>query len=311
MWGVCARVLSRARRHVELYMPASIGHDANVSCDILNASELGRFRADCYDRNKPCVIRGLAEQKRYKVFEWSAEYFKNVLGNTPVPVIATETGWLSYERDVTAMPYDEFVERSFGSSRSRDVLYYFKNPTKLLPPGHDDSASIEVLGKYVAKALMRNLWISPGGITVGLHYDHAENFNFQLRGEKVFTLYPPGVRAYYPMPMFSQTAHISRVFRDGPNPDLSRYPRFDPSKAVRIDLRAGDVLYLPAYWWHQVESLGDENVNLNFWWLAPAWKQVLWWNQALRGYYQLASRYLKMGSLQKAPAQTSANTRGM
>lgn len=39
-----------------------------MSCDILPAAELPRFRADYYDRNKPCVIRGLAEQGRYKIF---------------------------------------------------------------------------------------------------------------------------------------------------------------------------------------------------------------------------------------------------
>jgi lysine-specific demethylase 8 len=272
-----------------------------VVCDILKPNELHRFRAEYYDRNRPVVIRGLAELGRYNVFNWSAEYFKPVLGSKPVPVIETETGWLSYERDVTPMPYEDFAERSFGAGRKRDVLYYFKNSTKVLPPGHDDSERIEVLGEYVKKSVMRNLWISPGGITVGLHYDHAENFNFQLRGEKTFTLYPPGVRPYYPMPMFSQTAHISRVFREGPNPDLSKYPRFDPKQALPIELRAGDVLYLPAYWWHQVSSYGDENVNLNFWWFAPAWKQLRWWNQALRGYYQLASRYMQQGALTAAP----------
>lgn len=272
-----------------------------VTCDILNATELHRFRVDYYDRNRPCVIRGLAQTGRYNVFEWSAEYFKPVFGGAKVPVIETNTGYLSYERDVVPMPYDEFVDRSFGSKRKSGVWFYFKNPTKILPPGHDDSESIDVLGAYIRKSWMRNLWMSAGGITVGLHYDHAENFNFQLRGEKIFTLYPPGVRAYYPMPMFSQTAHISRVFRDGPNPDLSKYPRFDPSSAMPIELRAGDVLYLPAYWWHQVSSSGEENVNLNFWWLAPAWKQLRWWNQALRGYYQLASRYAQQGAVTAAP----------
>jgi hypothetical protein len=277
-----------------------------VTCDILKPSELGRFRSDYYDRNRPAIIRGLADEHRYKVFEWSAEYFKGVLGDKPVPVIETDTGFLSYERDVTPMPYREFAERSFGPARQRTTLFYFKNSTKILPSGHDDSESIDVLGPYIAKSVMRNLWISPGGITVGLHYDHAENFNFQLRGEKTFTLYPPGVRAYYPMPMFSQTAHISRVFRDGPNPDLEKYPRFDPKAAIDIELRAGDVLYLPAYWWHQVSSHGEENVNLNFWWFAPAWKQLRWWNQALRGYYQLAARYVQQGALTAAPAAKKA-----
>lgn len=274
--------------------------------DVLPAAELDRFHRDYYVPNRPVVIRGLAETGRYNVFNWSAAYFEQVFGDRPVPVLATSTGFLSYERDVIHMPYREFVARSFGPQRSRDLLYYFKNPTRIVPEGHDDSERIEVLAPYIKRSLLRNLWISGGGITVGLHFDHAENFNFQLRGEKTFWMFPPGVRAYYPMPMFSQTAHISRVFRGGLAPDLSKYPRFDPAKGIKMELKAGDVLYLPAYWWHQVEGRGDENVNLNFWWLPSAKKQLLSWNQALRGYYQLASRYLKFGNLQKAPEQRKA-----
>jgi ribosomal protein L16 Arg81 hydroxylase len=104
--------------------------------------------------------------------------------------------------------------------------------------------------------------------------------------------------------MFSQTAHISGVYRDGPEPDLALFPRFDPESGVRIELQAGEVLYIPAYWWHQVQSLGEENVNLNFWWFPSLKKQLGNWNQALRGHAQLGLRLLKFGSIQKAPQQT-------
>ena len=271
-----------------------------MTCDVLEYPDFDRFATEYHDRNRPAVLRGLARDN-HRVFSWSAEYFGSVFGDRKVPVIETNTGFLSYERDVTEMPYAEFVSRSFGPERRSDVSYYFKNSTKILPAGHDDSEQIGVLAPYIRRSVMRNLWISRGGITVGLHFDHADNLNFQLRGEKIFMLYPPGVRRYYPMPMFSQTAHISRVFRDGPDPDLSNFPRFDPSAGIRVELRAGDVLYLPAYWWHQVQSLGDENVNMNCWWLPAAWKQLRHWNQAMRGYYQLLSRYLTFGNLAKAP----------
>ena len=276
-----------------------------MSCDVLSASQLDRFHGDYYLRNRPVVLRGLAEAGQASVFRWSARSLEEVLGDREVPIIASSTGFLSYERDVTLMPYREFVARTFGSGRRPDRRYYFKNPTRLLPAGVDDSERIEALAPYLRRALVRNLWISAGGITVGLHFDHADNLNFQLRGEKLFTLFPPGVRAYYPMPMFSQTAHISRVFRDGPHPDLAKFPRFDPARALPVELRAGDVLYVPAYWWHQVESRGEENVNLNSWWLPPARKQLRHFNQALRGYYQLASRYLREGGFQRAPAETA------
>lgn len=276
-----------------------------MTCDVLEYPRLERFHADYYQRNRPVVLRGIGAAGEYNVFRWSSSYFLDVLGDEKVPVIETSTEFLSYERDVTRMPYREFVERSFGPDARKDVKYYFKNDTKLLPPGHDDSERIAALAPYIRRSIIRNLWISRGHITVGLHFDHADNLNFQLQGEKVFMLYPPGVRDYYPMPMFSQTAHISRVFRDGPDPDLRAYPRFDPSKGIRVDLRAGDVLYLPAYWWHQVESLGEENVNLNFWWLPPAWKQVLHWNQAMRGYFQLLLRTVRHGGIAKAPPRSA------
>jgi hypothetical protein len=273
-----------------------------MTCTVLHADDLRRFVPEFYELNRPVVIRGLAERHPRKVWQWSARYFEDVLGDTEVPVLSTETGFLSYERDVVKLPYREFVARSFGAKIDPKLRYYFKNPTALVPDGHDDSATLPVLGEYIDRALLRNLWISGGGITVGLHFDAAENFNFQLRGDKTFELYPPGVRAYYPMPMFSQTAHISRVFRDGPALDSMRFPRFDPTLVTRVRLQAGDVIYIPAYWWHQVTSHGDENVNLNFWWLPSAKKQLMNPNQALRGHAQIALRYLKFGNVQKAPA---------
>jgi hypothetical protein len=274
-----------------------------MSCDVLHFRDIARFHDEYYLRNRPVVLRGVREAKPLKIFDWSTEYLARAMADKKVPVLKTRTGFLSYERDVTEMPFSEFVARSFGPPDQRDpeLRYYYKNSTDLLPEGLDDSAQIEALAPYLRRSILKNLWISGTALTVGLHFDAAENLNFQLKGKKRFVLYPPGVRAFYPMPMFSQTAHISRVFRDGPTPDLRAFPRFDPKQAVPIEMLEGDIIYLPAYWWHQVHSEGEENVNLNFWWMPSARKQLLNWNQALRGHVQLALRYLKFGNLQKAP----------
>eukprot|EP01049_Picozoa_sp_SAG25_P010727 SAG25_NODE_1207_length_3613_cov_6.866249_3_plen_102_part_00 len=44
-----------------------------------------------------------------------------------------------------------------------------------------------------------------------------------------------------------------------------------------MTLRAGDVLYLPPFWWHEVTSLEHENVSLALWLegVAPAPAQFL------------------------------------
>ena len=275
-----------------------------AAVDVLDFRDFGRF-GDYYASNRPVVVSGVRAAGAFKVFDWSAESLGRAMADQVVPVLTTSTGFLSYERDVHPMRFAEFLSRSFGPQQGGDVRYYFKNPVTLLPAGLDDSREIPCVGEYIRKAMTGNLWISGPGLTVGLHFDAAENFNFQLRGRKAFWLYPPGTGPYYPLPMFSQTAHISGVYRNGPDPDLRQFPRFDPARGVRVEMRAGDMLYLPAYWWHQVESLGDENVNLNFWWVPAIRKQLANPNQALRGYVQLGLRYLQYGNIQRAPASSS------
>lgn len=51
-------------------------------------------------------------------------------------------------------------------------------------------------------------------------------------------------------------------------PDLTRYPLFARAKPLQCNIHAGDVLYLPSFWWHEVQSRPDEhrrNIAVNFW----------------------------------------------
>jgi hypothetical protein len=275
-----------------------------MSCDVLRFEDVSQFHRAYYLRNRPVILRGIAEALPLRIFDWSAAYLERVLGNTQVSVYKTRSGFMSYERDVVQMPFSEFARRSFGPLAARDAEYhyYYRNRASTLPAGHNDARRIEALEPYLRRAAIENLWISGSETTVALHFDAAENLNFQLKGRKEFILYPPGVQAYYPESMFSQTAHVSRVYRDGPTPDLRRFPRFDPTLGLHIELCEGDVLYLPAYWWHHVHSCGAENVNLNYWWLPSLRKQLLNWNQAFRGHVQVLLRYLRFGNLNNAPA---------
>lgn len=275
------------------------------SIERVDYRQLDRFYSKHYAANEPAVITGVPDAHPLNIFQYSPEYLEAALGERAFPVLSTETRFLSYERDSQPMPFAEFVDKTFRQEPN-GLSYYFKNPTKLLPDALDDSEKITKLESFFTDCIMRNLWISRGTITVGLHFDAAENLNIQIRGRKRFTLFPPGTSRYYPCPMFSQTAHMSRVFRDGPDLDRPRFPKFDPSRGREVVLEEGEILYLPAYWWHQVTSLGDVNINLNTWWWPAKRKQVRHWNQALRGYAQLALRYLAFGNIVSAPKSAAA-----
>jgi len=53
-------------------------------------------------------------------------------------------------------------------------------------------------------------------------------------------------------------------------PDLARFPEFADVPARSAHLRAGDLLFIPAWWLHAFAHHGAFNSNLNFWWLPDA-----------------------------------------
>ena len=54
--------------------------------------------------------------------------------------------------------------------------------------------------------------------------------------------------------------------------DDERYPKFSRvrEQALSAELGAGDAIYIPKLWWHQIESTAPFNALVNYWWDAFA-----------------------------------------
>ena len=110
------------------------------------------------------------------------------------------------------------------------------------------------------------IWAGHGGGSTPTHFDARDNFLCQLCGAKRVLLLSPAqaLVGLYPYPV----GHVKDNYciPDLEQPDLSTFPALARVRGVEVTLEAGDVLYLPKYYWHLVRQLdGQQNLSLNFW----------------------------------------------
>eukprot|EP00746_Dinoflagellata_sp_MGD_P144074 gnl/MRDRNA2_/MRDRNA2_76837_c0_seq2.p1 gnl/MRDRNA2_/MRDRNA2_76837_c0~~gnl/MRDRNA2_/MRDRNA2_76837_c0_seq2.p1 ORF type:complete len:201 (-),score=47.41 gnl/MRDRNA2_/MRDRNA2_76837_c0_seq2:8-610(-) len=122
---------------------------------------------------------------------------------------------------------------------------------------------------------------SAGGTTSVLHEDDGENFLMLLDGTKEVML----VHQDHAQDLYAHAAKhhgTSAVHQD--TVDLVNFPKFANIKWFKATLKAGDTLYIPHSWWHQVNSKG-RNLAVNFWWGHK--DDFKWWDPSNRTEYNV------------------------
>ena len=96
------------------------------------------------------------------------------------------------------------------------------------------------------------MWLNEGGETSKLHYDTVDQLLMQVDGVKELVLIDPidSLTLYkdHAPGVYGSPLDLRQV-------DLSRYPAAAHATIYTVQLTPGDVLYLPSYWWHIVDSL--------------------------------------------------------
>ena len=107
-----------------------------------------------------------------------------------------------------------------------------------------------------------------GGNTTCIHSDPSENLLLVVSGEKFWDLYPPcdaacmhtTVKKFLNslVPPFIDPDHVPAEVEK----NWSCYKHAQPQ---RVHLKAGDLFYLPIFWWHSVQGSIGRNMILNWW----------------------------------------------
>lgn len=225
------------------------------------------FYANYVRTNKPVVIRGGATgQKAFT--DWTDEYLVRRWGNTGVDAELHKSEVRG--GPTTRMTLEKYVETIY-KEENKDKMYAvipFEGLEEWLQDFHMPSFANcqEIHPQSVT------LWFSAGGTRSVLHQDDGENFLMLLDGQKeVFLAHPDSAfNLYAPQAKVPGTSAVHQDFVD-----LKMFPRFGNVTWIHGSLEKGDILYIPIFYWHQVNSFG-RNLGVNFWWGHDG--DYTWWS---------------------------------
>ena len=145
-------------------------------------------------------------------------------------------------------------------------VYIGSVPTDHCLPGFATQNPLPLLGAGVPG----RIWLGHAS-NVSAHYDAFDNVACVIAGARRFTLFPPETISHLYVGPIDNTMAGQPVSLAASSPeDNERFPLFREvrGEALIAELAAGDALYIPKLWWHQIEATAPFNGLVNYWWDA-------------------------------------------
>jgi Cupin-like domain len=241
------------------------------------------FERTIKPRGRPAILRGLvgdwpATQAGRTSPQAMSAYLKSFYRGNAAPVFeapASIDGRFFYNEALTGFnfetkraPLDQVLDRLCQAVGSKEApaLYSGSVSLPLYLPGFSGANHARHL--VTSSAVLESIWIG-NRTRIAAHFDNTENLACVVAGRRRFTMFPPDqIRNLYVGPLDLTPAGQPVSLVDITHPDLDRFPRYAQALQVAevAELEAGDAVYVPALWWHNVEALDDFNVLVNYWW---------------------------------------------
>lgn len=256
--------------------------------------DLDNFTANYLQKSRPLVIRNALGVfdcgTAYK--NWTLDYLLEKCGSNKVHVRRNtmaddyKTGKAYFVQEIEFKSYiDDLVKDNLASRNS----YLAVQNLKKAFPQIKDEFKMPQLGRLHAGPF---LWIARSGHYEYTHIDPDDNLLMVIKGRKLVRLYGCDVNAMMPNVLGSKGRTLqSQINCDDMNPNIPDdiMEKYKNVTCHYCLLKEGDLLYFPAFWWHQVKSpeltisinifFGDEGQNtyLSKILISPQKDALLYW----------------------------------
>lgn len=176
----------------------------------------------------------------------------------------------------TSMTFPELYQKLSTQTKTSSKFYYYQKQNSSLTIECDNllkSNKVPESVPFADKAFENldaiNIWLGSSESVSSIHKDPYENIYCVVEGKKQFSIAPPVLMPW----MGFKDVDVYKHKLDGENwgVEFQNYKTqwidgFDESKVrlMNVAVEKGDLFYLPAFWFHQVEQ-DDFTLAVNYW----------------------------------------------
>ncbi|XP_070771242.1 tRNA wybutosine-synthesizing protein 5 [Enoplosus armatus] len=232
------------------------------------------FLREIYPERRPAVLRGTGLGPCLE--KWTAEYLGQKGGDREVKIHVSTVPQMDFLHKnfvYKTLTFREFVKRASEKKHSdfflcEDESYYLrslgedvrKEAADLSKQFPDLAEDFHIPQFFAPDQFFSSVFrISSCGLQLWTHYDVMDNLLAQVTGMKRVVLYSPQDALHLYL-----SGDKSEVL-DIDSPDLKRFPEFVKAKRYECVLEPGDLLFIPALWFHNTLAL-QFGVGVNVFW---------------------------------------------
>tara|TARA_Y100001980_G_C14556324_1_gene347380 strand:- start:6291 stop:7406 length:1116 start_codon:yes stop_codon:yes gene_type:complete len=211
----------------------------------------------------PVLIKGYMKDTK-AVSEWDTEYLQTIIGDFNINVLNKDTK-ISIENYTFNKFIDDMKTKNIYINNNHTILSNF-------PILFDDiKTQFNNFINTLTSTNLRNIHIA--NLFIGynkkdningsnMHCGGSGNFFCMIKGKKHWTLIDPKYSCLLKGRVAESGIHAQTLF-DMPDTDLSSYPKIlKHFPRYDITLEPGDILWNAPWWWHRIENINEEGLNI-------------------------------------------------
>jgi ribosomal protein L16 Arg81 hydroxylase len=240
------------------------------SIDRFSNLDLSVFKQHYLTEKKPVIITDSVKWEA--INKWTPSYFENLYSSKKVALTVFNPN-INMPGDEIKVLMPEAIKIIYSNLDKNKKHYLMQRSLHQEFPELVGDIDYPIYADKNNKHTV-NFWFGEAGTNTKPHYDYSHNFLAQIMGVKRVRLFAPSdSRTMYPYSIdhtvvmdgvHHPAVQASRV-ADIDCLDKSNFQEFNNNTLFEGNLNPGDILFIPAGWWHEVKSL-DVAMSVNFWW---------------------------------------------